>query len=621
MIDDSVFRDESTEKRLTRKRTLLLAAVFLIAIGGLVLRYQYLQIEQHERFSTQSDDNRIHVRAVPAPRGLIFDRNGVLLADNQPSYILAVVVEHTPNRNALLDELATIVELKETDRERFLQQLQKPRRPFEPIPLKTNLSELEVAALAVREHQLPGVTVQVELSRHYPMPEYFSHLVGYVGRINERDLERIDTERYAGTHVLGKLGIEQQYESELLGHPGFEYVETDARGRVLRVLERHNPDPGDNIYLHVDSRLQVAVQDLLAEERASVVMLDIETGGVLAFISTPGFDSNEFVSGISSALYNSWLHDPDRPLFNRALQGQYPPGSTIKPIFGLIGLEVGAIDESFSILDPGFFRLPNFSRPFRDWKREGHGRVDLTRAIQESCDTYFYEMGYRMGIDDLAEYSMRFGLGVQTGIDLPGERIGIMPSRDWKQGARGEPWYPGDTINTSIGQGYMLTTPLQLAQATAVLARNGRVLAPTVVQRLGEEPVVSPQIDEIEFQSTNLALVQEAMRRVVHVQGGTAFNSIGRSLTGYQMAGKSGTAQVISVAADVEYDDLELEKRLRDHALFVAYAPIDNPQVAIAVIVENGEGGSSLAGPIARGSLDAWFALYPEAIATPDQSP
>ena len=607
MREDSLFRDEQFEVGLIQGRLQFLGFVILVCLSLLALRYHYLQIEQFDRFATLSDDNRIHVRAVPPTRGLIFDRNGVLLAENRPSYTVSIVPENTPDMEALIDKLSMILALNASDLERFREQLEVYRRPFEPVPLRYSLTEEEVARFAVQEFDLVGADIQVELIRHYPLGEYFAHVVGYVGRINDRDQARIDAEAYAGSHVIGKTGIERHYESQLLGGVGFEFVETDARGNVLRVLERHHPIPGQNIYLNIDSELQVAVQDALGEEQAAAVAIDTETSGVIALVSTPSFDPNLFVSGISTREYSALLEDPAKPLFNRALQGQYPPGSTVKPMFGLIALEEGSITPDFTVFDPGYYYLDGQERPYRDWKEQGHGTVNLAKAIEESCNVFFYELANLTGINALSDYGRRFGLGQPTGIDIPGEQPGVMPSPIWKSGSRGVAWYPGDTVNAGIGQGFMLVTPLQMAQTTAVIARRGLVSSPLLARSIGEQNVV-PQVGEnIEIKDENWEQMRSAMRNVIHGTYGTA-RAIGSGLEAYDIAGKTGTAQAISITEDVEYDDLELDKRLRDHALFVAYAPVEEPKVSVGIIVENGEHGSSMAAPIARVIFDNWLA-------------
>jgi penicillin-binding protein 2 len=599
MREDSLFRDEQLEVRLIQGRLQFLALAVLACLAVLALRYHYLQIEQFEQFVTLSDENRIHVRAVPPTRGLIFDRNGVLLAENKPSYTLSVVPENVPNMLELVDKLSVIVDLTESDIERFQEQFHPGRRPFEAVPLRYSLTEEEVARFAVQEFDLPGADIQVELIRHYPLGEYFAHVVGYVGRINERDQAAIDAEAYAGLHVIGKTGIERQYESELLGEVGYEYVETDARGNVLRVLERHHPLPGKNIYLNIDSELQVAVHDQLKGEQAAAVAIDTESSAVVALVSTPSFDPNLFVSGISTREYTALLQDLAKPLFNRAIQGQYPPGSTVKPMFGLIALEEEIVTPEFTVFDPGYYYLEGQERPYRDWKDGGHGTVNISKAIEESCNVYYYELANKTGIDSLAGYGSRFGLGHRTGIDIPGEQSGTMPSPEWKREERGVVWYPGDTVNVGIGQGFTQVTPLQMAQTTAVIARRGSVIKPSLVKSVGEqsfEPVIE---DVIEIKDENWDLVSDAMRNVIHGTYGTA-RAIGADLEEYEIAGKTGTAQAISIAEDVDYDDLELEKRLRDHALFIAYAPVDEPKFSVGVIVENGEHGGSMAAPIAR---------------------
>ena len=603
MREDSYFRDEQNESRLILARLQLLAFIVIAVLALLAVRYHYLQIEQFERFATQADENRIHVRAVAPTRGLIFDRNGVILAENRPSYTLNIVPENAQDIDQLVAKLSNIIDISATDMERFTEHLGVYRRPFESIPLRYQLTEEEVARFSVQQFDLAGADIQTELIRYYPLGEYFAHAVGYVGRINDREQAAIDKDAYAGTHVIGKTGIERQYEEELLGTVGYEYVETDARGNVLRVLERHHPLPGKNIYLTLDSSLQIEVQDQLQGEQASAVAIDVQSSGVLALVSTPSFDPNLFVSGISTREYNALLENPAKPLFNRSLQGQYPPGSTVKPMFGLIALQEESVTPEFTLFDPGFYVLEGQDRVSRDWKEHGHGTVDLAKAVTESCNVYYYELAYRTGIQTLADYATRFGLGNRTGIDLPSEQRGVMPSPDWKRSAHGSAWYPGDTINVGIGQGFTLITPLQMAQMTSVIARRGEVSAPKLLMSLGDQPVVSPITDSIEIADEHWDLVGDAMRDVVHTVQGTA-QAIGRGLEGYQIAGKTGTAQAISVAADVDYDDLELEKHQRDHALFVAYAPYDNPQIAVGIIVENGEHGGSMSAPIARTIFD-----------------
>ncbi len=608
MLDDNAFKDPGQDVRLFLWRIFAAALVVLLLTGGLVWRYHYLQVERHHDFVTQSDRNRIQVLPVPPTRGLIFDRNGELLAFNRSSFNLMVVREQTRDLEKTLTYLRNIVDLSDTDVERFYRQLERRQRPFEPVPLKFNLTEEEHAAIAINEYHLPGVQVVAEPVRHYPHGELFSHVIGYVGRINDRELTQIDTRAYSGTHVIGKTGVERSYEDVLLGEVGYEAVETNSRGRVMRVLERTDPSPGQNIHLHIDRRLQEAAWEALEGWRAGLVAIDVETGGVLAMVSRPGFDPNPFVTGISQGAYQALLNDLDRPLFDRNLFGQYPPGSTIKPIIALAGLERGAMSRSYRIFDPGYFQLPGSSHKYRDWRRTGHGWVDMHKAIVESCDTYFYDIGVRMGIDYMHDFLMPFGIGERTGIDIPGERRGLMPSREWKLGARGQPWFPGDTVNASIGQGYVLMTPLQLAVSTARVASRGEVRTPRVVQPT-EGEAGEPQ-GHIEARSEHWDWVLEAMEDVVHGERGTA-RGVSRDLD-YRIGGKTGTAQVVGIPQGEKYDSAALAERHRDHALFVGYAPADRPRIAIGLIVENGEGGGSVAAPIARKVMDAYMAMYPE---------
>ena len=462
MRDDAAFSDPQRERMIFVGRLFIGSLAILILTIVLLLRYFDLQVSRHEDFATQSNKNRVLVRPVAPPRGLIYDRNGLLLADNRPSYDLTIVPERSENIDSLIGALDNLISVSESDIQRFKQKL-KRRRPFEQTILRTNLSETERAILAVNSHRLAGAEVSARLIRSYPFRELFAHSVGYMGRINERESRTIDALKYSGTVSIGKVGLEKFYESQLLGTVGSEQVETNARGRVMRVLEKTPSIAGDNLTLHLDSNLQRVGYEAFAGERGALVAIEIETGGILALVSAPSYDPNLFVNGISQKNYDGLLYSKDRPLFDRAIRGQYPPGSTIKPLFGLTALASKAISTNFTIQDDGFFYFPGIERPWRDHNSAtgGHGAgVGLAKAIIESCDVYFYELGVRTGIDKLANYAVEFGLGHTTGIDLPGERPGIMPSRAWKRGARGQSWFNGDTINTSIGQGFMLTTPV-----------------------------------------------------------------------------------------------------------------------------------------------------------------
>lgn len=600
--------DPKAERRLQQRRVLVVLGLAFVLICCLVARYYYLQIELYERYATLSEENRVHVRPVPPTRGLIYDRNGVILAENQPSYTLSIVRERARDIDQLLLDLTDLIGLEEDEIEQFQTRRNQYRRPYDGIALRFQLTEEEVAKLAVNEFRLPGIEVEVELIRHYPLGHIYAHTLGYVGRINETEQARLDRDLYEGTRVVGKIGIEQQYEDSLFGLVGYEYVETDARGNVMRVLERQDPVPGQNIWLHLDSRLQQKVYEILEGRRASIVAIEVETGGVLAMASIPSFDPNLFVTGISSRDYNALLHDLDNPLYDRSIYGQYPPGSTVKPVYGLAGLAEKVVDLDFTVSDYGFFQLPNEERRFRDWKREGHGQVGLREAIEQSCDVYFYEMGYRAGIDVLSKYGEMFGLGQSTGIDLPSESLGVMPSREWKRDHRGITWYPGDTINASIGQGFTLATPLQLAKMTAMLARRGGNITPSIIRAMDQPEFLfeNPLVMEAGTEEENWDAVFAGMESVMHSLRGTAYR-VGAEAQ-YRMAGKTGTAQVVGIDQDAEYDSEQLKERQRDHALFVGFAPLESPGIAVAIILENGE-QSTEAAAMAKALIDEWYRL------------
>lgn len=594
------------EKRQFITRVMVACAVLLGLLSLLLWRYVSLQIVDHEIYRTQSDRNRMHWLPIVPKRGLIFDRNGLLLAENSPSYSLTVVKEHTGGLDEVLSRLGKLVVLEEEHIDRFKQRLHRSR-PFEEVPLKFQLSEQEIATVAVSNHRLPGVDVKAELVRHYPYGALFAHVLGYVGRISEHDLEQLDAANYRGSHTIGKIGLESYYESLLHGVVGYQNVETNARGRILRILERQDPKPGIDITLHLDAALQQVAFAALGDNRGAVVAIDPRSGGVLALVSTPSFDANLFVTGISTTDYSLLRDSPDLPLFNRALQGQYPPASTIKPLFGLAGLYYGAITPEYTIDDPGWYKLPHNDRLYRDWKRRGHGhRVNLRQALAESCDVYYYDLAYRLGIDHLHAFATAFGLGEKTGIDSTHERSGLMPSKAWKQASKHMVWFPGDTVNLGIGQGYLLATPLQLAVTTAVIATKGKRFVPRLLKNMGDEDLLAPDLPSLDgISEAHWDAIIDGMRSVVHDARGTA-RAIGQDAH-YLMAGKSGSAQVVSIKQDEEYDIQRMTSRQRDHALFVGFAPLDNPQIAVAVIVENGEFGGAVAAPIGRQLFDAYL--------------
>jgi penicillin-binding protein 2 len=608
MINDAAFPDPARDRRIFTGR-LLIAGLAAIVLTSMVLyRYFDLQVTRHQDFATHSDNNRVHVRPAAPSRGLIYDRNGELLADNRPSYNLSIIRERSENLGQLLQQISSLIDISSDNIERFEKRL-KRRKPYERTPLRFNLSEEERGILAVNSYRLDGAEVTARLTRFYPNAELFAHVIGYVGRINERESQQIDSVAYSGTDSIGKIGLEKYYEDRLLGTVGTEHVETNARGRVMRILENVSPLPGTNLTVHLDSNLQKVAHKAFNDERGALVAIDIKTGGILSMVSAPSYDPNLFVSGMSQTNYNQLLHSPDRPLFDRSIRGQYPPGSTIKPLFGLIGLHNNSISMDYSIDDPGYFFMEGIERPWRDHnsKRGGHGTgVDLAKAIIESCDVFFYKMSVKTGIDLLSSYSEMFGLGNLTGIDLPGERPGIMPSRDWKQGARQQAWFNGDTINVSIGQGFMLTTPLQLAVMSARIASRGKLVKPQLVKSINGIATQPVEVREsINMSDEYWDYVHRAMRDVVHSPRGTA-KGISNGLD-YEIAGKTGTAQVISISAEEEYDSSKIDKSQWDHALFVAFAPVDDPQIAVGLIVENGEHGSSAAAPIARLVIDEYM--------------
>jgi penicillin-binding protein 2 len=610
MIASVALKDPYLESRIFGARTVVVGGLVLASLGVLLARYYSLQIIEYDIYQTESERNRVQLQSVAPKRGLIFDRNGVLLADNRPSYVLSLVVERVPDIDHTLELLGDMVAVSAADLEKFRLRI-KRRKPYEPVPLHFRLNEEERALLAVNRYQLPGVVVDAQLLRHYPEGELFSHVLGYVGRINEAEQAALEEVRYRGTNHVGKIGLEKYYEDLLLGEVGYQNVETNALGRVLRVLERTDPVPGANLTLSLDSEVQRVAYESLAGKRGAIVAIDPRNGEVLALVSAPGFDTNLFVNGISAVAYDALRNSTDLPLFNRAVQGQYPPGSTIKPVIGLAGLEYGVIQPQDTIRDPGWYVLPGEDRRFRDWtlrvRGGGHGNaVDLHQAIEESCDVYFYDLAQRLGIDRIHDFAAPFGLGATTGLDTTNERSGILPSRAWKRRARGQVWFPGETLNVGIGQGHLLTTPVQLATMTSILAARGLHYRPHLLRAINGEPVIPPTAGLVEADDSNWQLIHVAMRDVLHGKRGSA-RATGRG-SPVIMAGKSGTAQVVGIAQDAEYQAEELAEKYRDHALFIAFAPLDEPVIAVAVVVENGGGGSTVAAPIARAVIEQFLA-------------
>ncbi len=602
--------DYQNDGLIVRRRMLYAVAVVVGLTLILVARLAWVQIFQHQHFATLAQENHIRFAPLAPVRGIIYDRNGALLAQNLHAYNLEVLPDQVADMEHLLTQLGRLVTLDTEHISRF-QGLLKRRPPFEWLILRTNLNEAEAARVALHQHRYPGVAVQARLLRHYPEGELTAHVVGYVGRINPDNLEKIDKRAYRGLDYIGRSGIEEQYESHLRGWPGYERVEINAHGKAVRSISQTAPNSGRSAYLSLDIELQRKSVEALQGYEGAIVALVPESGEVLAFVGAPGFDPNPFVNGISHNAYEDLRTSPNRPLLNRALYGRYAPGSSIKGFLLLVGMENG-IDTEKRIFCPGWYRLPNSRHRYRDWKREGHGSVDAHDGIVQSCDVYFYRLAHELGIERMYEGMSRFGFGKTTGIDLQGEPSGLMPSPEWKRRARGQVWYPGETIITGIGQGYMLVTPLQLATATAILANRGKQVTPQFLREV-ENPqtgarhlMTTQSVRRVEWKRDDAyRYVINSMHDVVHGKRGTA-RGINRNLR-YEMAGKTGTAQVKSIPQDEFYDKDTVEKRFADHSLFIAFAPLDDPKIAIAVIVEHAGSGSRTAAPIARKLIDYYL--------------
>ncbi|HXF66999.1 MAG TPA: penicillin-binding protein 2 [Burkholderiales bacterium] len=587
------------------------AMFLLFAILG--ARFFYLQVVRYEHYHTLAEANRISIVPVVPNRGIISDRNGVVLAHNFSAYTLEVTPSKAGDLEALINALSEIVEITPRDRRRFRKLLEESRN-FESVPIRTRLSEEEIARFAANRYRFPGVEINARLFRQYPHGELFSHVVGYIGRINQRDLERLEESgqaaNYRGTDHIGKVGVEQSYERELHGVTGVEQVETDAGGRAVRSLSRTPPVSGNNLVLTLDAKLQQVAYTAFGDYRGALVAIDPRSGAVLAFVSKPGFDPNLFVDGIDVQTWNELVGSPDKPMTNRALHGQYPPGSTIKPFMALAGLELGKRTPHYAISDPGYFTLAGGAHQWRDWKKGGHGIVDLHRSLVVSCDTYYYGLANDLGIDAIHGFLGRFGFGNRTGLDIEGEAGGILPSPQWKMSRFRQKWFAGDTISVGIGQGYIVATPLQLAYATAILAANGTAFRPHLVQHIQDSrtyqlKALPPQpAGAVPLKPENLQRVKNALVDVTRPGGTAARAGAGAP---YAFAGKTGTAQVIAMKPGERYDEKRVSERLRDHALFIAYAPADNPVIALAVLVENGGSGSGTAAPIARQVLDYYL--------------
>lgn len=603
-------KDHFAEARLFTNRAVISVILVILLLGIELSRLFYLQVTNHDYYTTQSHDNRVKLVPIAPTRGLIFDRHGVVLAENQPAYRLEITPEQVPDMDALLAKLQSILDINEDDIDQFRRSL-RHKHTFDSIGIRFNLSDQEVARVATIQHRLPGVQIVAGLNRYYPLGETLAHVVGYVGRLDERDLRNVDSTNYLNTSHIGKSGIEKYYESRLHGEIGYQQVETNAEGRILRVLQQTPPTPGENIHLTLDAPLQAIAEQALENYNGAIVAMDPNNGDILALVSKPGFNPNLFVNGIGHRDFENLQKNSAQPLYNRALLGRYPPGSTIKPFIGLAGLKYGITHEHYQMYCPGFYVLPiGEERKFRDWKKQGHGTVDLDTAITESCDVYFYDLALNLSIDRIYPFLKAFGFGDKTGIDMPVENGGLLPSRDWKRQRKGQPWFPGETLNIGIGQGFLLATPLQLTVATATLANQGKHVLPRLLLDNRNTGNIVTGTDPLlqEVKPRQWEYIRQAMVHVVNSIHGTARKIASPD---YKIAGKTGTSQVFGIKQEEEYEEANVALKLRDHALFIAYAPAEKPKIAIAVVVENGGSGGSVAAPIAGKILKHYMAVNP----------
>ncbi len=608
------FKDHRRELYYFQMRVGIAGVFVLAAFSLLALRFGYLQLVQYDYYRTKAEDNRISVVPIAPNRGLVLDRNGAVLARNYSAYTLEISPGKVPDLEKTVNELATIIDIRPSDRTR-LKRLMIEAKGADSLPIRTRLSDEEVAKFAANRYRFPGVDIQARLFRQYPLAELASHVVGYIGRINDRDLERIEEAdlmpNYKGTDHIGKTGLEQSYEKELHGITGYEQVEVDAGGRGVRTLSRTSPTSGNNLVLTLDIKLQEVAEIAFGARRGALVAIEPATGGILAFVSKPGFDPNLFVDGIDPANWELLNNSADRPMVNRALAGTYPPGSTFKPYMALTALELGKRTQQQTMFDPGFFQFGNHR--FRDDKVGGHGTVDMYKSLVASCDTYYYVLSNDLGIDNIARFVGQFGFGAKTGIDVEGEATGVLPSQEWKRKRFRKPeqqkWYAGETISIGIGQGYNAYTPLQMAQAMATIANNGVMYRPHLVNyveniRSGERTMIETKPQRtIALKPENIAFIKRALAGVnVEGTGARAF-----AKAEYTSAGKTGTAQVIAIKQNEKYNAKNIAERHRDHALFIAFAPLESPKIALAVVVENAGFGAAAAAPIARLVLDYYL--------------
>lgn len=601
-------KDHFKENQLYLNRSIAALLGAGILLGVLIFRLFYLQILHHSTYATLARNNQVRMISISPTRGLIFDRNGVLLADNVPDFSLEIAPNMVKDLDGLIAKLSKIIKISENDIKTFHKQ-RKYKGKFERIPIRNKLTEEEVAAFAIEKYQFPEVDIHANLARFYPHGEAFAHVLGYTGLLSEQDLNNIDQANYRGTYVIGKYGIEKSYEDVLRGQAGYEQVETDARGRKIRNLDEIAPIAGQNLYLTIDSKLQLTAYDALQNFQGAVVAIDVKTGGVLAMVSKPSFDPNLFVRGIPQEIYQKLQSAKDRPLFHRAIRGQYSPGSTVKPIIALQALDLGVINTNTTINDPGYYQLHEKGRLYRDWLHTGHGMVSVERALTESSSTFFYYVADKMGIEKMTDIFVRFGLGSATNIDIEGEAIGIAPSPAWKKKAKRQSWFQGETLITGIGQGYTLVTPIQMACVAGTIGTHGKRMQPHLVKATQtpdqviteKEPIALPDVTvkHPELWDT----IVNAMESVVKSPNGTA-HWVYNPRSKYRMAGKTGTVQVFGIKQDEVYDENKIKASLRDHKWFVAFAPVEDPEIAVAVIVEHNVGSPM----VARKVMDAYFA-------------
>ncbi|WP_341219504.1 penicillin-binding protein 2 [uncultured Pseudoalteromonas sp.] len=613
-------RDHSAEANLFARRAFV-GFVFVLGLVAVLITNLYnIQVKDHQDYQTRSNDNRIKVIPIAPNRGLIYDRNGVLLAENKPVYNLEVIPEEVDNLEKSLEQVSQLITITEQEKQDFLKDIKNTRR-FKSQVLKARLDEADVATFSVNQHKFPGFSIEARLARYYPFGDTLTHALGYVAKLNRKELNKLEQEgqatNYRATHDIGKLGIEKYYEQLLHGQVGSQRVEVNNRGRVIRTLSMLPPQPGSDLVLTLDIGLQQIAQHALKDMRGAVVVMDAKDGGILALYSNPSYDPNLFVHGISSKNYKALLN-PDRPLINRATQGRYAPASTIKPHMAILALEENMVTEGTTMWDPGFFQIQNVEHKWRDWKRWGHGHVDVYKAIEESCDTYFYDTAYRLGITKISNFMARFGFGDLSGIDIHEETTAILPSKEWKENRFKESWWRGDTISVGIGQGYWTATPIQIANATNILVNKGINHPPHLAQVAKKEDDVT-QINNEEKPPVvlnnpdNWRIAIDAMHNTVTKVTGTAHKAF--KGVNYDPAGKTGTAQVVSIAQGEKYDAESLKERQRDNAIYVGFAPYNNPQIVVSIVVENNGGGSTVGAPIARQLMDYYFAANPVELA------